>query len=266
MSAMDVEDAAQGEGEGAEATSEVVEDLSVSDVVTKYKLAAEIVNKTLTGLVGYAKPGMRTVDLCVFGDQLLAQQCGQVFKSKKIDKGIAFPTCVSANDCVSHYSPVTSDPNIYVLKEGDLVKVDVGVHIDGYPAVAAHTFVLQGDTPGPVAGRAADVLQAAYLGAEAAVKLVSPESTNSDITAALQQVATDFGVTPAQGVLMHQMKRYVRAWREAAPLGLRLWGWGWGGIGWDFGGSEKSRESGSWTVGEPESWRERERGPLDFAP
>lgn len=36
--------------------------------------------------------------------------------------GIAFPTCVSVNNCVCHYSPLKSDPDV-ILKDGDLVKM-----------------------------------------------------------------------------------------------------------------------------------------------
>lgn len=36
--------------------------------------------------------------------------------------GIAFPTCVSVNNCVCHFSPLKSDP-IVTLANGNLVKV-----------------------------------------------------------------------------------------------------------------------------------------------
>ena len=36
--------------------------------------------------------------------------------------GTAFPTCVSVNNCVCHFSPLKSDVD-YMLKDGDLVKV-----------------------------------------------------------------------------------------------------------------------------------------------
>lgn len=57
-----------------------------------------------------------------------------------MDKGVAFPTCVSVNECVCHNSPLPSEPQ-EPIKEGDVVKVDLGVHIDGYVAVVAHTVV-----------------------------------------------------------------------------------------------------------------------------
>ena len=53
--------------------------------------------------------------------------------------GIAFPTCISPNHCVGHYSPLVSEDTVEI-KEGDIVKIDLGVHVDGYIAVVAHTL------------------------------------------------------------------------------------------------------------------------------
>ena len=47
------------------------------------------------------------------------------------------------------------------IKEGDVVKIDMGVHVDGYIAVVAHTVVCGGGDV-PCTGRKADVQQAAW--------------------------------------------------------------------------------------------------------
>lgn len=46
-----------------------------------------------------------------------------VFKNakKKIERGIAFPTCVSVNSTVCHFSPPTGDET--TISAGDVVKV-----------------------------------------------------------------------------------------------------------------------------------------------
>ena len=33
-------------------------------------------------------------------------------KDKKVQKGIAFPCCVSVNNCICHFSPMNSDPDV----------------------------------------------------------------------------------------------------------------------------------------------------------
>jgi len=57
-----------------------------------------------------------------------------------MEKGIAFPTCVSANHLVGHVSPLASED--MTLNAGDLVKIDLGVHIDGFIGQVAHTIVV----------------------------------------------------------------------------------------------------------------------------
>ena len=66
--------------------------------------------------------------------------------------GIAFPTCISVNNVICHYSPLFSEPDS-TLADGDLVKIDMGAHIDGFIAVVAHTFVLGASADAPVTGK-----------------------------------------------------------------------------------------------------------------
>lgn len=85
----------------------------------------------------------------------------KIFNKGKTEKGVAFPTCVSVNNIAGHFAPPAE--NKAVLKEGDLVKVyvklslsavclltilgvfsDLGTHVDGFAATAAHTLVLGG--------------------------------------------------------------------------------------------------------------------------
>ncbi|KAL3699035.1 hypothetical protein R1sor_017057 [Riccia sorocarpa] len=181
-------------------------DLTSADVVTKYKNAAEIANKALQSVVAECKAGVKVVDLCEKGDSLIRDLTANVFKhsKKKIEKGVAFPTCVSLNNTVCHFSPLASDES--VVSAGDIVKIDLGCHIDGFVTVVAHTHVVQ---EGPVTGRAADVLAAANTAAEVALRLVRPGRKNKDVTEALQKVAAAYDCKIAEGVLSHQMKQFV---------------------------------------------------------
>ena len=42
--------------------------------------------------------------------------------------GIGFPTCISVNNCVCHFSPLHSEPDV-VLQNGDMVKMYDIIHI-----------------------------------------------------------------------------------------------------------------------------------------
>eukprot|EP00850_Spirogloea_muscicola_P022800 SM000312S11993 [mRNA] locus=s312:82782:85204:- [translate_table: standard] len=135
-------------------------------------------------------------------------QCANVYKNakKKIEKGIAFPTCISVNNTVCHFSPLATDESR--LSPNDVVKIDLGCHIDGFIAVLAHTVVLQEETA-LVTGRAADVLAAANTGLDVAMRLIRPGRKNKEVTEALQKVAAAYGCKLVEGVLSHQMKQFV---------------------------------------------------------
>jgi len=77
-------------------------------------------------------------------------------KSKKLERGIAFPCCISVNEICGHYSPCPDDST--TLKLEDLVKIECGAHIDGYAAGAAHTIVIGGKSN----GKQAEVVLAAF--------------------------------------------------------------------------------------------------------
>ncbi|GER26661.1 methionine aminopeptidase 2 [Striga asiatica] len=204
-------------------------DLSSPEVVTKYKSAAEIVNKALQLVVSECREGALVVDLCEKGDTFIRDQAGNMYKNvkKKIERGVAFPTCISVNNTVCHFSPAKDDTT--KIGAGDVLKInsgqwisdelaylftlwsfcsDMGCHIDGFIAVVAHTHVVQSEQ-GPITGRAADVIAAANTAAEVALRLVRPGKKNKDVTEAIQKVAAAYDCKIVEGVLSHQMKQFV---------------------------------------------------------
>jgi methionine aminopeptidase len=117
--------------------------------------------------------------------------------------GIAFPTSVSPANVICHLSPITADAEAFpTLKTNDTVRIELGAHIDGYIAQAAHTIVVgSSKDTAPVTGRKADVIQAAYLATEAALRLMKPGKTNYEVTDAIEKIAKDFECTPVQGIV-----------------------------------------------------------------
>lgn len=178
-------------------------------VVTKYKMAAEIVNKVLKEMIEACKPGASIRELCILSDKKLTDETNKAFKKdKKVLKGIAFPTCISCNNCVCHFSPLLSEPDLN-LADGDLVKIDLGAHIDGFIAVVAHSFVVSASADNPVTGRKADVMMAAHLASEAALRLVKPGTDNIEVTETINKVADSFECKPVEGMASHQLEQNI---------------------------------------------------------
>ncbi|XP_045128920.1 proliferation-associated protein 2G4-like [Portunus trituberculatus] len=181
----------------------IAEDL----VVTKYKMAGEIVNRVLKLLVAKCVPLASVRDICAEGDRLLEEETNKVFKKEKdLKKGIAFPVCASVNNCINHYSPLASEGDT-ILQEGDLVKIDMGAHIDGFIAVVGHTVVVGASKTNKVKERKADVMMAAHNAAEAALRLVKPGNQNFAVTDTVTKIAEVYKCKPVEGMLSFQLQQ-----------------------------------------------------------
>merc|ERR1719253_17217 len=203
------------ESVGSNASEEEVTDLSNSDVCTKYQEASKIVNLALQGLVQQCLPGAKVIDLCQFGTTVIDASVAKLYNKKvngqAVEKGVAFPVCISVNDIVCNHSPVASE-ELEPLKEGDIVKIDLGCHIDGYISVAAHTLVVPAGPDSPPASDdevLGNVAVAAYNAMLVAADAIKAGATNADVTKAVERVASSYGVSPISTVRMHQMKRFV---------------------------------------------------------
>jgi curved DNA binding protein len=183
------------------------EDTSLANdaIVNKYQEAARIAQAVLIEVSALCIVGARVVDICRTGDNLIESKAALVYNKKTsgrtVEKGIAFPVCVSVNECVCHSSPLESDTLTPALKLGDLVKIDLGAH--------TVRVGISGPLTDKVEGPLADVFHAAWAAAEVAARMIKPGNTNAMVTAAVKKVAEAYGVNAIAGTLMHQMKRYV---------------------------------------------------------
>lgn len=80
--------------------------------------------------------------------------------------GIAFPTCLNINNILCHYAPSTKDEEeeggdakLMTLHNGDLVKIELGVHNDGHPVLLAYSLVVGGGAEDPLILAARQILR-----------------------------------------------------------------------------------------------------------
>jgi methionine aminopeptidase len=87
-----------------------------SDVCTKYQEAAKIVNLALQGLVSQCVVGAVVLDICDFGHAVVNAAAQKVFtkkiSGKPVDRGVAFPVCISVNDVVCNHSPLLQEERV----------------------------------------------------------------------------------------------------------------------------------------------------------
>ncbi|MGP8078183.1 MAG: type II methionyl aminopeptidase [Thermoplasmata archaeon] len=113
----------------------------------------------------------------------------------------AFPANLSRNEEAAHYTPYAEDPS--TLVEGDLLKVDVGAHIDGAVADTADTVEVGGR------GRHAHLIRAVHDAVEAGIRAVRPGGAVDDVSRAIAQAIRARGLKPVVDLTGHTIERYV---------------------------------------------------------
>src|SRR5438270_11251884 len=97
--------------------------------------SALLVSKTLSEVARLLKPGITTTSIDQFiGTFIKDHQATPSFLNYH---GYPFNSCISVNDVVVH-----GFPGNYVLKQGDIVSVDVGVYKNGFHGDHAYTFII----------------------------------------------------------------------------------------------------------------------------
>jgi len=187
---------------------EVPTTIADANVLTKYKEASKIAQEALALILSTAAADVAILDLVKAGDEFIVEKTSKLYANKKgVTKGVAFPTCISVNNIVGHFAPMEKDDPQPMLKAGDIVKVDLGVHIDGFIAQVAQTFCVPASAGAaattPLTGRAADAYAACLVAADAALRLLKPGNKNSQVSEIIQKVASEYSVNPVQGVLSH---------------------------------------------------------------
>jgi len=80
------------------------------------------------------KPGMSMTDIA----NLIEDGTRALVEENGLESGVGFPTGLSLNNCAAHYTPNAGDT--VVLQQGDVLKVDIGVHVKGRICDSAFTL------------------------------------------------------------------------------------------------------------------------------
>jgi methionyl aminopeptidase len=108
----------------------------------------------------------------------------------------AFPVNISINEVAAHYTPQLSEQK--TIAKGDLVKVDVGAHVDGYLAYMAFTWCSEKD---PLIKATQDAL-------DAGIAAIRPGATISEVSAAIYGSIEKAGFGPVVNLSGHGVERY----------------------------------------------------------
>ncbi|PKD20035.1 methionine aminopeptidase [Salegentibacter salinarum] len=131
------------------------------------KKISEVVGTTLKLMREYAKMGMSTKELDNYGGEILK---GYGAKSAPC-KTYGFPgyTCISVNNEVAHGIPSNSK----ILKEGDLINIDVSAELNGFWSDNGGSFIIRKDINNhqPLVDASKTILQKAIHHIKGGVKI-----------------------------------------------------------------------------------------------
>ncbi|RLF28645.1 MAG: type II methionyl aminopeptidase [Thermoplasmata archaeon] len=160
------------------------------EIYEKYRLAGKIAADALKYGVSLIKPGVKLLKVADLVEKRIIEK----------NAGLAFPVNISINDLAAHFSPKHNDTNIF--KKGDVVKLDVGAHIDGYIADTATTVEVQTD-------RYKKMIQASREALNRAISTIKAGINISHIGEVVETAISSYGYKPIDNLNGHGMRRYV---------------------------------------------------------
>jgi methionyl aminopeptidase len=159
------------------------------EVIKKLIKAGEIAKKALRYAERVTKPGVKVLDLANSIEKYVEDIGGK----------LAFPVNIGVNTVAAHYTPVYMDDTI--IPDNSVVKIDLGVHVDGYIADTALTVCFNPVYEG--------LLEATRKSLEKALEVIKPGIRASEIGKIIENTIRSHGYKPIKNLSGHGIERYT---------------------------------------------------------
>jgi methionyl aminopeptidase len=160
--------------------------------IAKMRLAGEITGRVLNLLEEKIIPGITTFELDKIAESYI-MECGAL-PSFKGYYGYPASICASINDEVVHGIPSRNR----VLKEGDIISIDVGAYINSYHGDAARTFAV--GRVAPERQRLIDVTKDSFF---EGIKYAKAGNYLGEVSAAIQTYVENNGFAVVRDYVGH---------------------------------------------------------------
>ncbi len=133
-------------------------------------------------------------------------------ETKIIDLGgkWAFPINVSINNIAAHYTSPIKDDEL-TIKDRDIVKIDLGVHIEGYIVDTAFTVSFNDDKA------LENIIQATEVALEAAKMMAKPKINTKELGKKIEDIVKGFKYNPIKELGGHQIERWTVHGKKQLP-------------------------------------------------
>jgi methionyl aminopeptidase len=155
----------------------------------KHERACKIAREVREEMRRTVREGMPIIDICEKAEALTREKGGKP----------AFPCNVSVNEIAAHYTSPPNDKKI--IPERSIVKVDIGVHIDGYIGDTAASVCFDPEY--------VDMVNTAEEALEKAVEILRPGLSITRFGSAIQKVIKTRGFKPVSNLTGHLIRRYI---------------------------------------------------------
>ena len=159
------------------------------EALKKYREAGRIAAEVRGEMRKYVKEGMPIIDVCETAESLIKELGGKP----------AFPCNVSINEIAAHYTSPPNDEKI--IPKGAIVKVDIGVHIDGYLTDTATTVCFN--------PQYRDMVRTAEEALHKGIEIIRDGLSTSKFGATIEKVIRERGFKPVSNLTGHMISRFL---------------------------------------------------------
>jgi methionyl aminopeptidase len=168
----------------------------------KQKRACKIAREIREEMRRTVKEGMPIIDICEKVEGMTREKGGKP----------AFPCNVSVNEIAAHYTSPPNDKE--TIPEKSIVKVDIGVHVDGYIADTATSVCFDPEY--------VDMVNTAEEALEKAVEILRPGLSMTRFGSTIQKAIKTRGYKPVSNLTGHLIRRYIIHAGKSLPNAFNL--------------------------------------------
>ncbi len=171
----------------ADWTSE--EGITDEEKIYYYRKAGQIGHDVLNSVREMIKPGVPIIQICETAEKMILDKGAD---------GFGFPTNVSINNIAAHYSSPFGDES--VIPEAGSIKLDIGVHVNGYIADTAVTIIFSPELK--------ELKIASEEGFKAGMEIIQAGTLPSVVGKRIEETITGYGYRPIRELSGHKLGRY----------------------------------------------------------
>ncbi len=164
--------------------------------IDKLRVSNEYVARTLHHLRSYVREGMTLAEINKMGEEFIAS-LGDARAAFKGLYGFPAGVCTSLNEVVIH-----GIPNDNVVKNGDILGLDIGIERDGWFGDAAITMPI-----GEISDKDQDLIDCSYETLMFAIDIIKTGMRFKELSFEIEKFIIDRGYVPLHGFCGHGIGR-----------------------------------------------------------